>query len=172
MSIPVTRTRTSYTLTLHATSGKRRGVIGAVHELSYDQGMQVEDLFEVDGFAKGLPRELVPQILSSRTLKLARYDLYTATIEQIFGRPELITLADQLGPVSLRMIWKDPEPQLVVDPSTVGVTNIQNFLPIPALHAYEFTDCFITSLGRTISTQNRIVGANATLNWRSIRQLA
>lgn len=159
--VPVTKTKTAYGLTIHARVGNRRGVIGAVHEISAQQALQVDDEFEVDANARGLPRELIPQIVGSRTLTLRRYDLYTATLEQVFGTPELITLADQIGPVSLRFMWKSPQP------SDVGaIVANSNTLAI-----YEYLDCYITNLGQTVSMQNVIVGREATLIWRNVRRI-
>jgi len=158
---PVTCVKTRYALTLHAQVGNRRGVIGAVHDIAHSQSLIVDEEYEVDQLATGLPRELVPQIVANRTLTLQRYDLYTATIEQIFGTPELFTLADQTGPISLRMMWKDPNPS-----SVAAIVQAQS-----AVSVYEFTHCYITSLGRTARTDNAIVGTNATLVWGNIRRL-
>jgi hypothetical protein len=160
--VPVTRTKTAYSLTIHARVGTRQGVIGAIHEISTRQRQDVDEEYEVDALGQGLPREMVPQIVSSRTIQLRRYDLYSATIEQVFGAPtELVTLANQIGPVSLRFMWKAP---------TANDLNL--LLPNQTqLVAFEYTDCYITDLGRTVSTSDIIVKADASLVWRNCRQL-
>lgn len=159
--VPVTRTRTAYSLTIHATVGNRRGVIGAVHEISTRQRQDIEEEFEVNSLGTGLPRELIPQNVTGRSIQLSRYDLYKSTLEQVFGTPELITLADQLGPVSLRMMWKNPN-----SGDIDLVTQSQSTISV-----YEYTDCYITDLTRTVSMGNVIVGTGASLTWRGCRPL-
>jgi hypothetical protein len=160
--VPITTTKTSFSLTIHATSANRRGVIGAVSEISVRQSFVVDEEYDVHVDGRGLPRELVPQIMSSRTLRLNRYDLYTQTLEQVFGSPtEIILSAKAIGPISMRLTWRPPERStlgaIVVAQSTTSV--------------YEYGDCYITDIGRTMSTNNVIVGADATLVWRTLRQL-
>src|SRR5687768_146493 len=152
--IPVSKTVTSYALTIHATVGLRRGVVGAIHEISTAQTLAIDEEYEIDALARGFPRELIPQIVSGRTITVQRYDLYRSTLEQVFGEPELVTLADQTGPLSLRLTWRAPEPS-----SIVGA-----FVRDPAsqLSVFEFSNVYIQNLGRTISMNNVIVGSNAT----------
>lgn len=160
--VPVTRTKTSFSLTIHATVGNRRGVIGAIYEIAPRQSLQVDEEYEINSFGKGHPRELIPQIVNNRTLSLRRYDLYTQNIEQVFsGSREILTLADQIGPVNLRLMWKG------VDSSALGP-----ILGGTVMNVYEFIDCYITDIGRTVSAQDDvIVRADATLIWRDIRKL-
>lgn len=156
--VPVTKTMTSYSMTIHARVNGKQGVIGAVHEIGLNQTQTIDEEYEVDSLGKGIPREIIPQILSSRTLTLQRYELYTATMEQVFGQPALITLADQVSPVSVRLLFKRPEPS---DVAAVLQNNSK-------MTAYEFTNCTISNLTKTYSMGNIIVGANATLIWRDI----
>lgn len=158
--VPVTKTKTAYSLTLHAVVGNRRGVIGAVHEISTAQSLQVDEEWEVDALARGLPRELVPQVVTGRSFTLNRYELYSATLAQVFGAPELITLADHLGPVSLRLMWKDP------NPSDFGA-----ILANTQMSVYEYTGCYLTQMTMSASMSSIIVGTNAQLMWTSIRRL-
>lgn len=162
--VPDTSTVTSYALRLHARVGNRRAVIGAVHEIALDQSRQVDEEYEVNALGTGLPRELTPQNVSTRTLTLRRYDLYAQTIEQLFGSPELLTLADQLGPLSMRLSWQSPQA------GSLSASLLNQ--PTARTRVYEFVDCYITTLGRTVSTDNVIVGANASMVWRTIRRLA
>lgn len=164
--IPATSTRTSYGLTIHAKKGNYGyAQIGAVHEVSVNQTLTVEEEFEVNALSKGKPRELVPQNLTARSLTLQRYDLYANILEEVFGSPELITLADQLGPVSMRMHWRSP-----TDRTALGLL-LPQMTQSSSLRVYEFTDCWITTLGRTYSTGNTIVGASATITWRDLRRI-
>lgn len=160
---PQTKVQTSYSILLKAQVGAKRAIIGAVHEFSPQQTLSVDEEFEVNSFGKGLPRELVPQALTGRTIRLARYELYQESIEAVFGLPELLTLADQTGPISLILSWKDP-----------NATALTNFLPqtvnTQRNRAIIFSGCYLTSLGKTYSTQNVIVGADATLVWTNIQK--
>lgn len=163
--IPVTRTRTSYTLTLHARVFRngiyKSGVIGAIHEMSSTQTRQVDEEYEVDLLSDGRPRELIPQNLTGRTLNLKRYDLYSATMEDVFGTPEIYVLSEQTTPLTLRMTWRNAE-------ASVPTAVISRTSPT---RVYEFLDCYITNFGRTASTRDVIVGADATLVWRKLVRL-
>lgn len=161
--VPDTATETSYALTLHARVGNKRGQIGAVHNISLRQHLTVDEEFEVDLFGRGLPRELIPQIVSGRTIQLQRYELYRASMSEIFGAPELLTLADQTGTISLRFTTKAPQPSSILgafirDPSS-------------QMRVYEFIDCYIVDMGKTYSTDRVIVGAEASLIWRNLIRL-
>ena len=164
---PNTTTQTAYSLQLHARFGLKQGVvgIGAVHELSTSQTLQVDEEFEVNKEATGLPIELIPQILTGRTLTLQRYELYRKNIEQVFGNSDtgLLTLCDQAAPLSVRLMFKGPSP------SSILGDLVRN--PNAAVRIYEFQGCYLTQLGKTYSMANVIVGANATLTWRQLRRL-
>lgn len=161
--VPNTRTRTSYALTLHARVGKKVGVIGAVHEIVSSQSLQLDEVYEVNALSKGVPRELIPQILSRRSMNIGRHDLYASTIETVFGLPAELALVEQtLGPVSIRWQWKVPG-------------NAYEALALPQLTPrmaiYEFVDGYLTTLTRTANANNVIVGTQGVLTWRTIRQL-
>lgn len=160
--LPQTQTKTSFGLTIHAVVNGRRGVIGAVHEVGMSQSMEVDEEYEVNSLGGQKPRELVPQSLRGRKMTLKRYDLYSATLEQVFGQPELLTLTDQLYPVSLRLSWKN-----VQNSQIASLVN-----NIPLMSVYEFTNCVISDLSRTVSAEgDRIVGADATVVWSNIVKL-
>lgn len=161
--LPVTRTRTSHALTIHAVSNKpspsilgvgfRRGIIGAVHTFSVSQGRQLEDVYDVDRYGNGEVADVVPQNLTQRQIRVARYDLYTKLMEQVFG-DELVTLADQDSPFTLRTVWAEPGP----------IFNSRRRI-------YEYTGCWFQDLGRNASADdNRIVNVDATLVWTRRRR--
>jgi hypothetical protein len=164
--VPVTKTKTAYSLTLHLTVGQKRGVIGAVHEIATRQRQEVDEEWEVNSLATGIPRELIPQIVSGRSITLKRYDLYSSTLEQLLGIEVdgvgAVTLANQTGPMSMRFMWKNP---------SSGDADLV-LLNTPTTQVYEYCDCYITDIGRTVSMNgNIIVGADATIVWRDIRRI-
>lgn len=164
--IPNTRTKTSFALTIHAIVGNRRGVIGGINRIAVRQSRTVEEEYEVESFARGLPRELIPQILSNRIVTLKRYELYKATIKQVFAAEyvpggELLTLLDQTSPFTIRLSWSDPEP---TDLGAIARN-------VPQRHVYEYMNCYFTDMGEEVSTTDVIVQADATMVWGNIRQL-
>lgn len=160
--IPLTRTQTSYGLTIHAQVGNKRAVIGAVNRISLNETMELEEVYEVDKDARGLPRELIPQILSNRTLQLSRYELYAAQLKEVFGTPELFTLLDQTGPLNLRLSWKFPGSDSVLS----VIPHLQQDLRI-----YMFANCYFTNLGKTISADDVIVRSEGTIVWGNLLRL-
>jgi len=103
--LPLTTTRLSHALTIRAGPGR---VVGAIHTWDHSQSRQIEEVWDMDANAVGYPADIIPQTLRTRTLKIGRYDLYTDTMEEVFGTRELITLTDQYRPFSLREIWRAP----------------------------------------------------------------
>lgn len=163
--IPDTTTRTTYGLTIHAQIGNRRAVIGAVNQIGQRQARQVEDVFEVNADSLGFPVELIPHVLSTRQITIARYELWREPIEKVFGVPaELVSLADQTTPISLRLQFRDPGGS-----DLVSILNTETFGS--ALKVIEFFGCYMTDIGRTLSADNVIVRADASLTWRGVRSL-
>lgn len=68
----------------------------------------VDAKFEVDGNGHGMPVDLVPEAVTRREIRIARYDIYVQIMEEVFGSAELIVLADQFRPFSCREVWKGP----------------------------------------------------------------
>lgn len=148
---PSTATRTTHALTIHAIGPGRRGIIGAAHALSTTQSRTVEDVFEVQSLGYGRPADVIPQNLTTRTIEIQRYDLFKRSMEQVFGKGawELVDLTDQSHPFTLRTTWGEP-----------------GFPGLTRKHVFEYTGCWFTNLGRTMSaTDDRIVKVNATLTW-------
>jgi hypothetical protein len=168
--LPQTRTVTTYALSLHMRVANRSGPIGAVHEVSHNQNIQISEEYDVARNSIGLPRELIPQNLTTRSLRLGRYDLYRSTMEQIMGQPfELLMLNKQIGPISMRLTWKYPDAAPWVD-NLSGATasaadrKAQSFV-------YEFQGCYITGMGKTMNVGNVIVGSNADLIWHRVQRI-
>lgn len=148
--VPNTRTRTTHGLTLR--DGRTGRLFGAIHTFSPKQTRAVEEEFEINRDSRGIPVDLVPQNLTSRTLGLSRYDLYTRVMEELFGTTELHILTDQRRPFRIRETW--------LAPATVAVLGA-------GPRIYEYIDCWFTDIGRTLSaSDDRIVKVEATLMFR------
>jgi hypothetical protein len=167
VKFPATRTVTSYALTLH---GRIKGLsrpIGAVKEFGVNQSLTLDQEYDVSIGNTGLPRELIPQTLNTRSIRLVRYDIYRGMFEQVFGQPfEMAMLNQQFGPISMRLTWKSPNGSPYAD--ALRATN-----PSPeeakrsksTTLVYEYQGCYFTTLGRTVSSDNVIVMANADITW-------
>jgi hypothetical protein len=103
-AVPNTRARLSHALTIRA----RGKIIGAIHQWAPSMTRDVEQEYEIDRSAVGLPVDLVPQTLSRREIRIARYDTYPTLMEEVFGTSELVTLCDQFRPFTCREVWIGP----------------------------------------------------------------
>jgi hypothetical protein len=68
----------------------------------------VDTEFEMEANSNGMPVDLVPQTVERRELRINRYDTYSVVMEEVFGSSELIVLADQARPFSVREVWRGP----------------------------------------------------------------
>lgn len=158
---PLSRTRTSYGLTIHLKVGNKRAVVGGVHEFSERQGIQLDREYTVARRTRGRPAEVIPQNLSVHTLTLQRYDLFGDTLEQVFGTDEWATLADQSGPMSIRTVWRDP-----VGTTIPGLVEVLG----PSQRVYQYDRCYFADFGRAVrAAGDRIVGTNAVVVWTDKR---
>lgn len=112
VAVPTTRARLSHALTIRA----RGRIIGAIHQWSPAQSRTVDTEFEIEPNSYGMPVDLVPQRVERREIRIARYDTYPEIMEEVFGTSELIVLADQYRPFTLREVWRGP-------PITANFTN-------------------------------------------------
>lgn len=149
-SVPNTRTRTTHGLTLR--DGRTGRLFGAIHTFSPKQTRAVEEEWEINRDSRGIPVDLIPQNLTSRTIGLSRYDLYTRVMEELFGTTELDILTEQRRPFRMRETW--------LDPTAIGFLGA-------GPRIYEYIDCWFTDIGRTLSaSDDRIVKVEATLMFR------
>lgn len=166
LRIPQTSTVSPSSLTIYASVSQggsvRRVQIGAIHQVRLAQRLEVEEEFEVGFGGNGTPVELIPQVLSGRTLGIGRYDLYAANFEQVFGDTNFLRLTDQIIPLSLRLKWQSPPGSDVAALVAFGT---------PSVSVIELQKCFFTDLGRQINREDVSVGADATLTWTSIRKV-
>lgn len=166
IKFPKTTTATTFALTLHLKLPGTNGYIpiGAVHECSHTHSLTVDEEFDVNLGSRGVPRALIPQNTSGRSITFQRYDLYTSRLEQVIGgqATPLLLLSNQLGPLSMRFMWKSPKSSNPL---------LGNSFPSGSdggLYAYAFLDCYMTSMQRTMSAQNVIVGTSGTITWRTV----
>lgn len=147
---PTTRTRSTLALALFVTVSGAPRPIGMVQAINMTQSRQVDEEYEIDVDGVGLPADMVPSIVSSRTLSIKRFDLYASLLEQVFGTSEILTLADQTKGFSLREMWTDP---------TAVIFGARSY--------YEYRNCWFTQLSRNLQvTGDRISGADATIAWQ------
>lgn len=152
-NVPATRTRLSHAYSLKTATGR---TIGGVFRASVQQSRDVEDEFEVDLDAHGEPADQVPQALSQRSFEIARYDLYTEVMEEVFGTREFEILTDQAVGIKLREVWRAP----------TGFLGSQG-------RQYEFLVCHFERLGRAVDTVgDRVVSVDASLRWLRRRRVS
>lgn len=151
--LPKTQTRLSHSLTIR--SGTTGRVVGAIKSWATQQTREVQDHFEVNPYAVGMPIDVVPQKVTSRSLRISRYDLYIRLFEEAFGTTELVVLTDQFRPLTIREVWRSP----------MGIFN-------SGIRAYDFVGCWFEDIGRTLDAAgDRAVLAEATLRWTNRIQL-
>lgn len=112
MPIPSTTIRTSHAISIKAGSL----VIGNIQSWSPSQSRAITPQYEIDAVGVGLPLEQVPGVASGLTIQIARYDLYTSKMEEVWGTPKPFwMLTDQHNPIDVEEKWirfksdKDPK---------------------------------------------------------------
>lgn len=139
---PNTYTRLDHALTIRSAQGR---TIGAINGWEPQEDVQIEEEFEVDVNASGLPVDVIVQNLTGRVINISRYDLYAAKMETAFGTRNLIMLSQQTKPFSVREIWRNPD---------------------GTVEAYIYSGCWFRSRGKHHRADgNRIVQVNAVLIW-------
>lgn len=151
---PSTKTRSSLALTLHVQPpGKAARIIGAVDGVKFGQSRGVDEEFEVNQSAQGLPVDLIPQTVANRTITVDRFDLYVAVLEELLGTDEIVNLSDQYLPLVFREVWRDPTSSGFFTSSS---------------RAYVYTGVLIKEFGRDMRSNDpaRLVKANATFVYK------
>ncbi len=156
---PNTRTQTSHGLTIHANGI----IIGTVNQWAPDQSLAITPVFEFGsvtgpfGNLYGTPYEQVPGNVSGMQIRVQRFDIYTAQMEEAFGTRDLVMLTadpgqtDVTGQLTLREEWRTPNNE-----------NDYNII---------YDGCWFSNIGRTFqTTDNRIVNVNATIMYTSKRR--
>jgi hypothetical protein len=147
LSQPSTRTRLSHAYTLRI----RGAAVGAVYRASVRQAREVAMKREMYRDAHGEPADLVPGVMSTQSFSIARYDLHSSTIEDVFGGNfEIEMLMQQASGFRIREFWRSP----------TGFINSNG-------RKFEYAPVFLTDIGREANaeTPDRIVRVNAELVW-------
>lgn len=153
--VPRTRTRTSHGLLIRVAGGR---VIGAINGFTHTQSRQIDEEWEVRREANGrAPADLVPQNVTDRTISVSRYDLWTRNMEEVLNQTgELVSLADQFRPFSLRTAWRSP----------VGIV-------LGGRRVYEYQGCWFSRIGRTArSDDNRLINVDAEIRYHDRIRIA
>jgi len=153
VSPPLTQTASSHSISIKTDRGIK---IGRIQSWSLNMTRTVDTIYEVSLTNQGEPIERVPQVQTTNSIAIERYELFTFHIGEAFGTPvvgadtDLINLTLQAKPFHVREMWRDP---------------------FGDLRAYAYVGCWFSSLGRTIAANDdRIIKARATLEFtRRIR---
>lgn len=151
---PNTKTSTSHAMTIIAANQ----MIGAISSWAVNQTLPVVGVYEFGqvtgpfGIEAGMPYEKIPGNVGGMTIEVARYDLYTKRIEEVFGTIDLTVLSNDPNAFDVREAWRTPD-------------NTNNYVII-------YQGCRFSKIGRTIATtDDRIVKASATIEYtRPLKQ--
>ena len=127
-------------------------------------------IYEVGADDSGNPKEYMPGNITGLTINVNRYDIYNKRMEEAFGTSDLIMLTRQTQPFDLYETWAIPSKNqedggisLAQNQVGGGVIGI-NTTPFTEKELYIYQNCWFTSLGRTLrSDDNRVVNVNATV---------
>lgn len=102
MPVPFTEIRTSHAISIRVANK----VIGRIQTWGPSQGRDVKLKYEINATGTGAPIEAVPGVSTAQTIQVARYDLYTRKMEEIWGLPmPLHMLTNQNDPLDIEEKW-------------------------------------------------------------------
>jgi hypothetical protein len=102
MPVPVTEIRTSHAVSLRV--GNK--IIGKIQSWGPSEGRDVKLKYEINAVGTGAPIEAIAGITTSQIIQVARYDLYTKKMEEIWGTSKpLWALTDQHNPIDIEEKW-------------------------------------------------------------------
>ena len=102
MTVPVTAIRTSHAITIKAGNT----TIGQIQTWAPTQSRDVKPKYEINATGIGTPLEHVPGVVTTQTIQVARYDLFTEKMEEVWGTSEpLYTIANQHNPIDVEERW-------------------------------------------------------------------
>lgn len=188
---PTTRTRLTHALVVR---GPKGAPIGAAYSFAMQQSRETRDKFELTSYPLGLPNHVVPGNLTGRTLTIGVFDLYTRVAEEAFNiaGADIGTLIDQRIPFSLEELWRPPVPEIPGVTTGISLGNVTSLaqstssevgqaairaggaalrgLKGQSARRYLFIDCYVQSIGRTLSAESdRISRAEVTVVWTDRR---
>lgn len=177
VSPPITRTRTTHALLIRV--GGRN--VGAIYKWDITQRRDIKSKFEVNPYGYGLPADIVPATLATRTISVERADLYDDIMEECFGSKELVTLTDQTRPFNLREVWLAPGAATQLGPDLAraagsdaqlasllgGSLNALLTVGSGAGRTYEYRGAYFESISRSSSADSdRVSRARGELVWQ------
>lgn len=177
VSPPITRARTTHALLIRV--GGRN--VGAIYKWSTVQRRSMKSKFEVNPYGYGLPADLVPSTLETRSISVDRVDLYDEILEECFGSRELVTLTDQTRPFNLREVWLAPGAATQLGPDLLraagadsqlasllgGSLNAVLTVGSGAGRLYEYRGAYFESINRSASADgDRVSRASGELVWQ------
>lgn len=150
--VPNTRARLSHAYTLQTGRGQ---VVGAVFRTENRTSRDVEFEYENDVNANGEPADIVPQIITTQSFAITRWDLYDTIMEEVFGEFEIEMLTDQTRGFKLREVWRAP-----------------NLFLNSRGRRYEYLPMWFTDLGREVNADgDRTIRVAATLSYLRKRKV-
>lgn len=193
MPVPVTQIRTSHAITIRVGGA----IIGQIQQWSPSQSRTVNPQYEINATATGEIFEQVPSVVSNCTIQVTRYDLYAAKMEEVWGTSKAFwMLSDQYNPIDVEEKWIRINDKKLKTPwgsyikPTWGKDMASKVLGKWGLSEDElegiqvgeagevvveklwYSGCYFSQMGRVVSaTGDRIVMANATLNYKKVRPL-
>lgn len=113
MATAVTQTALVTSITLHATAANsQRNIIGQINKLTPHETRTITDSFVIGNSPPDIPFELIPGVVTGRTLTATFVSLYVNNALQAFGRDDqaglLASLADQNSPVDIEVSLLNP----------------------------------------------------------------
>lgn len=151
---PNTATLTSHGYTLRTSRGR---IIGALQTVADSQARDITVKRQIDRRAHGAPAAVIPQALSTHTVRISRLALVKSRLREAFGteRP-WVMLTDQYAALQFRDYW-------------AGAGGVVLGRP----QVFNYSGAFFADIGRELSSSGpRIVLENATLIWRRLDQVA
>jgi len=148
VSPPLSQTASSHAISIKTDRGIK---VGRIQSWSINMTRVIDTIYEVSLSNQGEPAERVPQIQSTNSIAVERYELFSFHIGEAFGVPvvgdgtDLVNLTLQARPFHVREMWRDP---------------------FGDLRAYAYVGCWFSNLGITIAANDdRIIKARATLEF-------
>lgn len=149
---PRTSIRTSHGALLWARVGTRRGIIGAVTRMQFEQSVDLEEVYEIQPNTNGCPVDIIVQNLKGRQITVDLFETNRTLFEAVFGTPDLTLLSNQNVQLALREMERRPGGRLV--------------------HTYQYDGVRIRNWGRQMNADDdRIVRCNATFVWQGRKPL-
>ncbi len=102
MPVPLTSIRTSHAISIRVGTT----IVGQIQSWSPSQTRTVNLQQEINAVGTGAPIDVVPGAATAQTIQVARYDLYTQKMEEVWGHSRTFhRLTDQYNPLDVEERW-------------------------------------------------------------------